>query len=105
MPGRRRVTDQPFASIWTETDDLATMAREFGSKGGICLQDHEDHQFWMIEGYLVTLLKMSPQVRPLTPIPKFKWLKTLLTALGLAVLFGLFAFLFIGTLLVMSMHR
>ena len=105
MRARRRVTNQPFESIWMETDDLVKMAREFESKGGISLQDHENHQLWLIEGYLVNLLRASPQVRPPTPIPKFKWLKPLLTALGLAALFGLFAFLFIGTLLVMSMHR
>ena len=105
MTPLKRVSDQPFGSIWTETDDLAATAREFESKGGILLGDTSDRQLWLIQGYLVTLVRASLQVHPTAPIPKIDRVSTLLTNLVLAVIFCLFAYTFIGTILLMSMRR
>jgi len=94
----RLVTDQPWKAIWVETDNIQAMAGEFATSGGVQLQDREDHQVWLIQGYLIALVRTS-KLPPQTPRPK---MKTLLTAIGLTVLFGLFAFVFIGTLMIMS---
>ena len=101
----RRITDQPFESIWAETDDITAMAREFESKGGITLQDHEERQLWLIQGHLVTLVRIAPQNHPAAKITKSNRLRTLLTALGLGIIIGLFAYTFVGTLLFMSMRN
>ena len=105
MTPLKRVTGQPFDSIWTETDDLAATARELEAKGGISLGDKPDRQLWLIQGYLVTLVRTSAHVHPPAPVPKLKRLGTLLTNLVLGVIFCLFAYLFVGTLLLMSMRR
>jgi len=104
----RRITDQPFRSIWIEADSPSTIGREIEAKGGIALQNNAERHVWLIGRYLITVV----------PHPRFgntshsfseserehKRLKAWLTNVGLALIIIMFAFFFIGTLIFMATH-
>jgi len=101
----RRVTDRPTESIWMETDDIAAVAKDFEAKGGISLQDCDDHQFWLIQGHLVHVVGTSPQTRPAPSVPKSGRLRTLLTVLGLVAIVAVAVFVVVAMFLLMSMPK
>ena len=87
---------------------MAEVAKEFEEAAGISLQNLEDRQIWLVEGYLITIVECKltnapPKVSPEESASNL--LKTLLIYAGLALILIWFAFVFAGTLVLMSTHR
>jgi hypothetical protein len=80
------------------------MARELNEAGALLLDNREDRQLWLVQGYL---LRLAPTVQNAAPKnthePKemHSRTKSVLTGLGLVLLIILFAYVFIGTVLFM----
>ena len=106
-PSARQVTDQPYETMWVETDKLGAISRELAEAGGVLLQNHADREVWLVQGYLLTLQESS--MKNATPTaslnPPHERLRRLVTGIGLGIIFIVFAYVFLGTLLLMlSMH-
>ena len=92
---------------------MAELAEEFEEAAGISLQNLEDRQVWLVQGYLITVAECNlssvtpescPELKP-SSNRRDKLMK-MLVYIGLALLLAAFGFVFVGTLIFMgTIHR